>query len=235
MWESLIPSLISAGTNIFGAMTAQQGAGQANQMQMQLQRETNAQQMQMFRENQQWQENMANTAYQRQMTDMRAAGLNPILAYQKGGGAPVPSTTPPSLGTATVQNEKADAGKMIGAIGNSAVTAYKDTQSAKLAEEQRALTESQTKVTDVEHSVRTHENEKKSWEAINERKRSGILDEEHTAAKANAKQRTVEAENVKNYGQPHSGSITNPSGIGISAESMARRILEMMNNYGGPQ
>lgn len=104
-----VGSAISGGSGLLGGMFGRSGQEAANQQSMQF----NSYQSQLNRE---WQEHMASTGYVRAMTDMRNAGLNPILAASLGpsigGGGSAASATLGNAG-AFMQQGVSSAGQAV--------------------------------------------------------------------------------------------------------------------------
>lgn len=106
--SSNIDSLISGGTSLgdlFGGIISYLGAGNPE-----LTRMWNTAEAQKERD---WQTAMSNTAYQRSVADMRAAGINPILAYSQGGA----SATSGAVASST-PNSALNLGSLLDGVGN---------------------------------------------------------------------------------------------------------------------
>lgn len=144
---------------LIGSAIQTAGSIYTNKKNLQAQQQQNQQNIAIAAMNNATQIDMANTAHQREIKDLRAAGLNPLLSAQ-GGGASVPQLQQASLRAPQMDNPVSNATQSATALSKiinantQADTAQKMANTSNLVEqnknlqEQNKLLQAQTRETD---------------------------------------------------------------------------------------
>lgn len=142
-----IDDVLNVGTNIVGSVlqhNAQEDALHQNQAQFESNQAWNEKQINSARD---YNTNMANTAHQREMADLKAAGINPMMTAMGGSGAPAPTSPVTNAGVGNAAQPADAIGRGISNIvgnalqGQKMAADIKNTEKDSLLKEASAITQ----------------------------------------------------------------------------------------------
>lgn len=152
---SLLVTRLSLGKNAYkdyvrgvsgsGLTTAQTEQNAFTMQQQQTQQQFNAEEA---AKNRAWQEEMSNTAYQRSVADMQAAGLNPAMAY---GGTAISASTPSGGAASSAAPAGASGSNVFGGLLDSFLNAAFTSERLKQMQAQTRLINEQTTGTSLDN------------------------------------------------------------------------------------
>lgn len=182
------------------------------------QKQANTQNIENSQAQRDFEERMSNTAHQREVKDLQAAGLNPILSATGGSGASTPSYTPPSV-VNTLGSFQNSASKAAATIQQ--MQAVKQSEAAvELAQAQAAKTRSET----VDQQINSAQ-ALANVAATEQSRRTGFQTE--LATSAQAARTAAETENtLAAYPGVRADSSAKTSAANVAADSFAADVAK---------
>lgn len=205
MFDGMFDGIFGAVADIGGAFIGARSQDRANDRNVALTREQMA-----------FQERMSNSAYQRATADMAAAGLNPMLAYAKGGASS------PAGANTTVQSADGGIGAAVGRSVSTALQTQILKEQLKNARETNANLHEDTALKQAQQYTQTQTAAREAATAELTRKQTEI-------AGNSARQTKVEAdatEMLGAFGTRAASTAASAASSGLSALSSAVKQAE---------
>lgn len=220
--------LLGGGISILGgflqnewAKDRQEDANAFNAQQAGINRDFQAEQSQKQMD---FQERMSSTAYQRTMADMRAGGLNPILAYQRGG-----ASSPPGAAASGSQSAGAQAAPVQNILGPAASSALSFMQMSETIQNLQA----QNKNIKADTQLKLSEVDRIGSQIPNINQTTKNLMEENVRLRAEAAKADIERqtrESAPGKAAVVGGTLAGDSGVGKGIEN----VIQMYKGFRSP-